>query len=221
MIKLQIKSFVFKASNGGKSSCKNLAHKIAISLPVLKTKSINKEKLWLKKYIIIETIIVKIVDIKVDKKSTIETKVISFKSININEKIISGVIEIPLKNKTPKNKIDCKTTIKEITQENQKNFHKINSYLLIGFDNIKNIVFHSISLNNNWLQTNKTQINQNISIIEIPKSTITFSSSQIVSLPKASEKTINKSQKITIIYKNLFLTISLNVFNAIFIISLN
>lgn len=136
--------------------------------------------------------------------------------MKISENIISGVISIHLKNKTHKYKTDCKNTIKDITNESHTNFHKINSYLLIGFDNIKNIVFHSISLNKSWLQTNKTHISQNISIIEIPKSTITLSSSQIVSLPKEREKIINKNQKTTIKYKNLFLTISLNVFSAIF-----
>jgi hypothetical protein len=66
-----------------------------------------------------------------------------------NEKSINLVISMSLINITPKNKIACNTIIKRIQRENHKNFHIINSYLLIGFDKIKNIVFHSISLNNN------------------------------------------------------------------------
>jgi hypothetical protein len=41
-------------------------------------------------------------------------------------------------------------------------------------------------------------------------------SSQIVNFHKESEKIINTKAKKTIKYKNLFLVISLNVFNAIF-----
>ena len=37
-----------------------------------------------------------------------------------------------------------------------------------------NTALGTISLNNNWLHTNKTHTNQNISIIEIPKSVIIF-----------------------------------------------
>lgn len=113
--------------------------------------------------------------------------------MKIKENTIKDSISIHLKYKTNKYNIDCKKTIKNITSPNQKNFHKINSYLLIGFDNIKNIVFHSISLNKSWLQTNKTQINQKISIIAIQKSVITFWSSPIVSFHKDKEKIINKN----------------------------
>lgn len=127
---------------------------------------------------------------------------------------------IPLKNKTQIYKIDWNKTTKNITNEKPKNLPKINSYLFIGLDKIKNIVFPSTSLKSNWLHTNKTEINENISIIARPKSTITLLSSQIVSFPKAREKIIKTSAKKIIKYKNLFLIISLKVFNAILIIML-
>jgi hypothetical protein len=106
-------------------------------------------------------------------------------------------------------------------KENQRNFQTINSYLFIGFDKIKNIVFPSISLNKSWLQTNKTLTNQKISIIASQKSTITLLSSQIVSFHKETEKTIKIKAKKMIKYKNLFLIISLNVFKAMFNININ
>ena len=133
-----------------------------------------------------------------------------------NEKSINLVISMSFIKITPKNKIACNAIIARIQRENHTNFHTINSYLLIGFDKIKNIVFHSISLNNNWLHTNKTLRNQNISIIASQKSTTILLSSQIVNFHKESEKIINTKAKKTIKYKNLFLVISLNVFNAIF-----
>jgi hypothetical protein len=68
----------------------------------------------------------------------------------------------------------CNKIINEIVAENQRNFHIINSYLFIGFDKIKNIVFHSISLKRSCDQTNKIHINQKISIIDNQKSTITL-----------------------------------------------
>jgi hypothetical protein len=111
--------------------------------------------------------------------------------------------------------------IKNIVPLKPKNFPNINSYLLIGFDKIRKIVFHSTSLKSNWLQTNKTQIIQKISIIAKPKSTITFESSQIVSCPKEREKIIKTNAKNKIKYKNLFLTISLNVLSPILNISKN
>ncbi|MDP2396211.1 MAG: hypothetical protein Q8S84_08230 [bacterium] len=73
-------------------------------------------------------------------------------------------------------------------------------------------------MNNSCDQTKSTHTNQNISIIANQKSTIILVSSQIVSLPNAIEKTMNTKAKNRIKYKNLFLTISLNVFNAILII---
>ncbi len=214
--KVHIKSFVFNASNGGNKSCKILAQTSKKVIFVLNTKSRSKLKLWLTKYIIIDTIIVKIFDIKVDKNKTIQTKITSFKNIKIKEKSIKISISIHLKYKTIKYKIDCKNVIRNITLENPKNFPKINSYLLIGFDKIRKIVFHSISLNKSWLHTNKTPTKPNISIIAIQKSVTTFWSSQIVSFPREIEKIINKKAKTKIKYKNLFLTISLNVFNAMF-----
>jgi hypothetical protein len=118
-----------------------------------------------------------------------------------------------LKNNTPKNNIAWNNTIKNIVQLKPKNFHKINSYLSIGFDNIRKIVFHSISLKSNWLHTNNTQTIQNISIIASQKSTIILLSSHIVSCHNKIEKIINTKAKNKIKYKNLFLTISLNVLN--------
>lgn len=74
----------------------------------------------------------------------------------------------------------------------------MNSYLFIGLDNIKNIVFQSTSLKSSWLQTNKTQISQKTSIIESQKSTITFSLSQIVNCHNKIENPIKIKEKNTI-----------------------
>jgi hypothetical protein len=100
--------------------------------------------------------------------------------------------------------------------EKPKNFPSIKSRLLIGFESIRKIVFHSISLNRSWLPTKRTQIRPNTSIIESQKSKITLSSSQIVSFHKAKENKINTNAKKRIKYRNLFRTISLKVFFAIF-----
>jgi len=159
---------------------------------------------------------VNILDIKVDKNKTIQISTINFKNMKKRDIKIKKSIQIHLKYKTHRYRIDCKNVIRKIISENQTNLPRINSHLLIGLLNIKKIVFHSISLNKSWLQTNKTQTNQNISIIEIPKSTITLSSSQIVSFHKEIEKVISKNAKTKIKYKNLFLIISLKVFSAIF-----
>jgi hypothetical protein len=111
---------------------------------------------------------------------------------------------------------DCKNVIIVITPANHKNFHKINSYLLIGLLKIRKIVFHSISLKRSWLQTKSTQISQNISISASQKSKITFSHSQIVSFPRPIDNNKNKIANTKIKYKNLFLIISLKVLSAIF-----
>ena len=108
----------------------------------------------------------------------------------------------------------------KIVIENHKILPSINSYLFIGFDKIKKIVFHSTSLKSNWLQINSTQINQNISIIESQKSTIILEFSQIVNFPSKMEKIMKINEKKTIIYKYLFLIISLKVLVAILSISL-
>lgn len=160
-------------------------------------------------------------EIKVEKKNTNANKISSLKNVKTNENIINFVISISLINNTAKNKIVCNKIIERIHRENQTNFPIINSYLFIGLDKIKKIVFHSISLKSNWLQTNKTLKNQNISIIASQKSTIILLSSQIVSFHKEMEKTIKTKAKKTIKYKNLFLVISLNVFKAIFNIKIN
>ena len=188
----------------------------AIVLPDLFAISIIVVKLWLKKYIESVTKIVNIFDINVEKKNTRESNISNLKNVNSNENEINLVISISFNIKTHKNKIDWNSIIKATVHENHKNLPKINSCLLIGLLNIKNIVLPSISLNNSWDHTNKTQTNQKISIIANQKSTIILLSSHIVSLPKAIENIINTNAKNNIKYKNLFLTISLNVFNAMF-----
>ncbi|MBT3726436.1 hypothetical protein HOG21_01730 [bacterium] len=140
----------------------------------------------------------------------------NFKNVKTNENNINLLISISLKNSTNKNSIDCSNIIKNIVAENQKNFHNINSYLCIGLLKIKNIVFHSTSLNNSCEPTNNTHTSQNISIIDNQKSTITLESSQIVSFHSSIEKTIKTKAKKSIKYKNLFLTISLKVLVAMF-----
>ncbi len=174
------------------------------------------DKLWDAKYIIIETNTVKMFDIIVEKKNTRAKSISNFKNVNTKLIIIKWSISIHFMSITAKSKRDWKNTIIAIVAENPKNFQRINSYLPIGFDRIRKIVFPSTSLNKSWLQTNKTPINQNISIIDNPKSTIILLSSQSVNCPKTREKIINKNPKNKIIYKNLFLTISLKVLNAIF-----
>lgn len=155
-------------------------------------------------------------DINVEKKNTKDKSISSLNNVKTNENTIKFVISISFKNSTTKNRIACNKIIDKIQRENQTNFQIINSYLFIGFDKIKNIVFPSISLNKSWLQTKSTLTNQNISIIASQKSTIILLSSHIVSFHKEIEKTIKTKAKNTITYKNLFLVISLKVFMAIF-----
>ena len=178
--------------------------------------SIIIEKLWLKKYIISVTSIVRMFDINVEKKKTRDRRISNLKKVNNKEKTIKEVILIHLINNTAKNSNDCNAIINKIVAENQKNFQRMNSYLFIGLDKIKKIVIHSISLNKSWEPTNNTHTNQKISIIDNQKSTITLLSSQIVSFPNEIENTIKTKAKNKIRYKNLFLTISLNVLSAIF-----
>jgi len=66
--------------------------------------------------------------------------------VNSRAKSIKLVISISLIKRTIRNNIDCKNTIRNIVAENHRNFQSINSYLFIGLDKIKNIVFQSISL---------------------------------------------------------------------------
>lgn len=214
--KLQITSFIFNASNGGNNNCSHLAKYWINTFHVLFAMSNKIVKLWLKKYIIRDTIIVSIFDIKVEKKNTNHNKISSLKNVNSREKEIRLVISMSFKKRTIRNSTDCSRTIKNIVAENPKNLPNINSYLLIGLLNIKKIVFHSISLNSNCDQTNKTHTSQKISIIASQKSTIILLSSQIVSFPNKIEKTINTKAKNKIRYKILFLIISLKVFSAIF-----
>ena len=220
LVKLHITSFIFSASKGGNNNCSPLVKYTAIIFPHLLAISISIVKLWLKKYIDKATKIVSMFHINVEKKNTRDSNISNLKNVNNRENDIKLVISIPFKNNTVKNNNDCNSIIKKIVAENQKNLPKINSYLLIGLLKIKKIVFHSISLNSNCDHTNNTDTNQKISIIDNQKSTIILLSSQIVSCPKATEKTMNTKAKNNIKYKNLFLTISLNVFNAIFNICL-
>jgi hypothetical protein len=106
---------------------------------------------------------------------------------------------MPLNNNTSKNNNDCTNTINPIVHVNHKNLPRINSYLSIGLDKIKKIVFHSTSLNKSWLQTNITQISQNISIIASQKSTIIFSEFHRVNCHNDNEKIMKMSQKNSII----------------------
>ena len=103
-------------------------------------------KLWLKKYIDKVTRIVSIFDINVEKKNTKASKISSLKKVNSRENDIRLVISIHLNAKTNKNRIDCSNIINATVAENQKNLPRINSYLLIGLLNIKNIVLPSIYL---------------------------------------------------------------------------
>ena len=206
---------MFKASNGGKSNCSHFVNQIIIVSFVLDAISKIREKLWLTKYTISETNIVRILDINVEKKKTSDNNISNLKNVNKREKNIKLVICMSLKNNTIKNKIDCNNIINKTVEEKPKNLPSINSYLFIGLLKIRKIVFHSTSLKRSWLQTNNTQTNQNISIIDKPKSTIILLSSQIVNLPRSKEKTIKINAKKRIKYRNLFLTTSLNVLSDI------
>lgn len=154
--------------------------------------------------------------INVEKKNTIARRISSFKNVKKSDQSISQVISIFLKSKTPIYKTACKKVIKSMVAEKPKNFPRIKSCLLIGFERIRKIVFPSISLNKSWLHTNSTPISQNTSIIARPKSTIIFSHCPIVSWLNAREKIIKTKAKNKMRYKNLFLTISLKVFLAMF-----
>ncbi len=213
-VKLHILSFIFRASNGGKNSSKNFVKNISIWFLNLFDKSKINEKLWDNTYIINESVIVSMFDINVDRKKTIASKASSLNSVNNIENIIKCVISISFKNNTHKNSSACKNTISNIVIENHRNFQSMNSYLFIGLLSIRKMVFHSTSLKSNWLHTNNTHISQNTSIILNQKSTIILLSSHIVSFQSIIEKAINANAKNIIIYRNLFLTISLNVFSA-------
>lgn len=207
---------MFKASKGGNKSW----IKDAILTKTRYWNDSNKEikilKLWLIKYTIIVIIIVNIGEINVEKNNTNPIRIKSFNTIKKRENNTKISIGIFFKNKTQRNKSDCKKVIIKITPANHKNFHTINSYLWIGLLKIKKIVFHSISLNKSWLPTNKTQIIPKISMSAIQKSKITLSDSPIVSFHKETERIIKSNAKTRIRYKNLFLIISFKVLTAIF-----
>ncbi|MDR2640981.1 MAG: hypothetical protein LBC61_06910 [Candidatus Peribacteria bacterium] len=67
----------------------------------------------------------------------------------IIDQIIKLVISIFCQKSTHRNTIASSKINRNTINENQRIFHKINSYLLIGFDKIRNIVFHSTSLKSN------------------------------------------------------------------------
>lgn len=216
MEKLHITSFVFNAWSGGNITHKSFVPYIKISFQVLFAISSTTEKEWERKYTIIVVIIVIKFDIKLDKKNTIERAISSFKKVFIIDQIMRLSICIFWKKSRDKKIIAWKSIISKIAKEKPKNFHKINSYLLIGLDKIKKIVFPSISLKSSWLHTKSTQIRPKISIIASQKSMIILLVSQIVNFDREIEKIINTNAKKSIIYKYLFLEISLNVFIAMF-----
>lgn len=215
-MKLQITSFVFSASKGGKISCNIFVKIITISFLVLWAISNIIEKVWETKYNIRLHVIVSMLDINVDKKNTIAKAISNLKNVFISDQRIKWSISISLKNKTQRKSKDSIKSITIIVSEKPIIFHNINSYLFIGLLNIKNIVFPSTSLKSNWLHTNKTHKSQKISIIVNQKSTIILESSQIVSFHNNTENTIKIIAKNIIIYRYLFLIISLKVFIAIF-----
>lgn len=215
-VKLPITSLIFKACIGGNITWKILtACSIMLSWNFTNRSNIS-EKLCDIIYTIRLTIIVIMLLINVEKKKTIASSISSFKKVKNNAHRIRCVIPIPLRSNTHKNNNAWKITIKAIVPEKPKNFPRIKSCLLIGLESMRNIVFPSTSLNNNWLPTNNTQIRPKTSIIPRPKSTITFSLWPIVNSQRAIENRINTKAKNKIKYKNLFLTISLKVFLAIF-----
>lgn len=86
------------------------------------------------------------VDINVEKKNTSARIISSLKNVKSKAKSIRESISIDLRNKSPKNTSDWTNMMTPITPENPRNFQRINSHLLIGFESIKKIVFPSISL---------------------------------------------------------------------------
>ena len=153
-------------------------------------------------------------DINVEKKKTSANNVSIFRKVNHIENRTIFVISTSFINNTPRKSNHWIKIMSEIVAENPRNFHIINSYLLMGFDNIRKMVFPSISLKSNWLPTNKTHSNEKISIIASQKSVTTFVSSPIVSFPNSIENAINANANTRMRYRNLFLIISLKVFNA-------
>lgn len=218
LVNVPITSLILSASNGGKSKLNILIAYTPIWLSVAFTKSMRREKLWPSKYTITVTKTVSIVDINVEKKNTSPRVISSLRKVNRSENSIIASRGIDFAKHTHKNTSDWKRSMTPITHVNQRNFPRIKSHLLIGFERIRKIVFPSISLNSSWLQTNSTVISPNISIIASQKSTITLLFSHRDNCPSAIEKRVKIIAKKTITYKSLFLMISLKVFCAIFII---
>ena len=182
-----ITALKFIASRGGNSHCTISVTCTKISLFARNIISTIKEKLCEIKYIIIDARIVRIWDIKLEKKNTNPSNISSFKNVKISDQSTRVVIGMALSHKTPRNKSDWNITISKIVAEKPKNFPSTNSYLAIGFERIRNMVFHSISLKSSWLPTNKTQIIPKTSIIASPKLVITRASLPIVSCHNRSE----------------------------------
>jgi hypothetical protein len=67
--------------------------------------------------------------------------------VNKREKRIREFISIHFIHNTINRSIDWKSMMSSIVAENHKNFQSINSYLFIGLESMRKIVFHSISLN--------------------------------------------------------------------------
>jgi hypothetical protein len=165
----------------------------------MRIRSKTRESQCQARYTITETSMVSIFDIKVEKKKTRARRISSLKTVKRREKSIIWVISISFKIKTQRKTKDWRKRIRIIANENQINFQRRNSYRAIGFERIRKIVFPSTSLKRSWLQTKRTPIIPKNSIIPSPKSTITFLSSQMVSFPRAREKTIKIKAKNTII----------------------
>lgn len=207
---------MFKAWSGGNTSWNIFTKRRAKLSCIFKNISKRSEKLCEIIYTIKLIRIVIILPINVEKKNTIERSISSFKKVNNRAHTIRCVISISLKNNIKRNRIDWKNIIKAIAPEKPKNFPRMKSCRLIGLLKIRKIVFPSTSLKRSWLPTNNIPISPKISIIPNPKSTITFSLSPIVRLPRAKENNIKINAKKRMRYKNLFLTISLKVFIAMF-----
>lgn len=137
--------------------------------------------------------------IKLEKKNTKASIISSFRKIFNKDQNTKLEISIHWKKSIHKKSKLSKKVMKNITLEKPKNFQIIKSFLFIGLLKIKKIVFHSISLNKSWLQINKIQISQKISIIDNQKSIIILFVSQIVNSANKRENKIKINQKKTII----------------------
>lgn len=205
-----------RASRGGNMICNILEKYMKKVFSSLIARSMTRLTECPSKYISRAVRIVSILLIKVERKSTIESNISILKKVKRRENKIISSICIPLDKSTQAKKTDWSNNMRNMTIEKPKNLPKIKSNLVIGLDNIRKIVFHSISLNSSWLPTKRTHMIPNISIIPSQKSTIILFSSHIARLPSIMENKIKRIAKKIIKYKNLFLTISLKVLMAMF-----